>query len=191
MNCKPQRLDKDNPDNWQNIESLGLSVAATYNAVTKKQVIYKEKDVKKLVNLLLKADLVVTFNGSNFDYRVLSAYTDHNLFEQIKSFSILENVEGDLWQRLSLSNLARQNLDRHQTTTVKHQIECYQRGLIRILTDAVKYDLDSIVKLFELGCKRKFLNYWCPDDYTLKSFKTDSWAKTCQKLTFVNRNYRR
>ena len=191
LNVKPQREDEEHPDNWQNIESLGLSVAATYNVATQSQRIYEEKDVKRLLDQLLNSDLVVTFNGHDFDYRILNAYTTKNLFQNTKAFHMLEHVEGDLWQRLSLANLARQNLDKSQTTTVKHQILCYQNGIMRVLRNAVEYDLDSIIKLFKLGCKRKFLHYWCPDTWTQKSFKTDSWAKNCRDLTFVTKNYRR
>ena len=62
----------------------------------------------------------------------------------------------------------------------------------------LEYDLDSIVKLFKLGCKRKFLNYWCPQQQTLQSFRTDSWQNDCRKLVSlvkvnppVIKNYRR
>ena len=190
LNVKPQKADEQNPDSWQNIEQLGLSVAATYNAVTKIYRIYEEKDVKKLIRTLLDSDLVVTFNGQ-FDLKVLNGYANQDLLTDLKSFSMLENIEGDLWQRLSLANLAKQNLNRYQTTTVMHQIELYKRELMGILRNAVQYDIKSIVALFKLGCKRKFLHYWCPDVWTQKSFRTDSWASTCQKLTFTVTNYRR
>ena len=165
-------------------------MAATYNAVTKTYRIYEEKDIKKLIRTLLDSDLVVTFNGQ-FDLKVLNGYTNQDLLSNIKSFSMLENIEGDLWQRLSLANLAKQNLNRYQTTTVMHQIELYKRELIGILRNAVQYDIKSIVALFKLGCKRKFLHYWCPDVWTQKSVRTDSWASTCQKLTFTVTKYRR
>ena len=192
LNVKPQKADEENPDNWKLIGQLGMSVAATYNAATKRLGIYEEKHVHLLIERLLKADLVVTFNGHDFDFKVLNAYVDHNLLDKniVKQFNILENIEGDLWQRLSLKNLAKQNLDRHQTQTVMHQIHLYQHNMMRTLRDAVSYDVKSIVKLFELGCKRKFLNYWCPDEWTQKSFRTDSWSKTCRQLTFAARNYR-
>ena len=190
LNVKPQKADEQNPDSWQNIEQLGLSVAATYNAVTKIYRIYEEKDVKKLIRTLLDSDLVVTFNGQ-FDLKVLNGYANQDLLTDLKSFSMLENIEGDLWQRLSLANLAKQNLNRYQTTTVMHQIELYKRELMGILRNAVQYDIKSIVALFKLGCKRKFLHYWCPDVWTQKSFRRDSWASTCQKLTFTVTNYRR
>ena len=190
LNVKPQKADEQNPNNWQNIEQLGLSVAATYNAVTKTYRIYEEKDDKKLIRSLLESDLVITFNGQ-FDLKVLSKYTDQDLLTNIKSFSMLENIEGDLWERLSLANLAKQNLNRYQTTTVMHQIELYKRGLMGILRKTVEYDIRSIVELFKLGCKRKFLHYWCPEVWTQKSFRTDSWATTCQKLTFTVTKYRR
>ena len=192
LNVKPQKADEENPDNWQLIGQLGMSVAATYNVATKKFGIYEEKHVHLLIERLLKSDLVVTFNGHDFDFKVLNAYIDHNLLDKnvVRQFNILENIEGDLWQRLSLANLAKQNLNRYQTQTAMHQIHLYQHNMMRSLRDAVTYDLKSIVKLFELGCKRKYLNYWCPDDWTLKSFRTDSWSKTCRQLTFTTRNYR-
>ena len=192
LNVKPQKADEENPDNWKFIGSLGMSVAATYNAATKQLGIYEEKNVHLLIKRLMNSDLVVTFNGHEFDFKVLNAYIDHNLLDKkvVNQFNLLENIEGDLWQRLSLKNLAKQNLNRYQTQTAMHQIHLYQHNMMRSLRDAVSYDVKSIVKLFELGCKRKYLNYWCPDDWTLKSFRTDSWAKTCQKLTFATRNYK-
>ena len=191
LNVKPQKADEQNPNSWQNIEQLGLSVAATYNVVTKKYTIYEEKNIEKLIKILLQSDLVITFNGHNFDLKILNAYTHNNLLSDLKSFSMLENIEGDLWQRLSLANLAKQNLRKYQTTTVMHQIELYKRGMLRTLRDAVEYDIKSIIELFKLGCKRKFLHYWCPEVWTQKSFRTDSWASTCQKLTFTVNHYRR
>ena len=185
LNIKPQS------DNWDNMKSIGFSVGATYDSVTKDVMIYEEKDAKRLIRLLLSSDLVVTFNGHRFDYPVLSAYTDKDLFAKTKSFHILENVEGSLWQRLSLSNLARQNLNKTHTTHVMHQIRLHQGGMIRTLKKIVEYDLNSVIELFKLGCERKFLNYWCPDEYILKSFRTDSWAKDCKKLTFAAKNYRK
>ena len=191
LNVKPQKADEENPDNWKNIGSLGMSVAAICDVATKtKYWVYQEKHVGMLIRRLLKADLVVTFNGHEFDFKVLNKYTDKNLLTDITQFNMLENIEGDLWQRLSLANLAKQNLNRFQTTTVKHQIQLYKSNMMNTLHDVAMYDIKSLRKLFELGCKRKFLNYWCPDDWTQKSFRTDSWQKTCRQLTFLTRNYR-
>ena len=191
LNVKPQKADEQNPDNWKFIGQLGMSVAAIRDVATKtKYWVYEERHVEMLIKRLLKADLVVTFNGHEFDFKVLNAYTDFNLLKDVRQFNILENIEGDLWQRLSLANLAKQNLNRFQTTTVKHQIQLYKSDLMNTLHKTARYDIESIVKLFQLGCRRGFLHYWCPDDWTQKSFRTDSWQKTCRQLTFMTRNYR-
>lgn len=93
---------------WGNIEALGLAVAASYDDDHGYRD-WWEAQAGDLLEELDKADLVVGYNVTKFDYRVLSLYGSTAGFDA-KTFDILDEIVAQRGRRVSLASLAVINL---------------------------------------------------------------------------------
>ena len=73
---------------WHNAHLMRVAVAVTFDTATDSFETFREADVSKLVERLDRADLVVGFNISRFDYQVLRGYTDRDLNELPIRFNV-------------------------------------------------------------------------------------------------------
>lgn len=87
---------------------LGLTLQAFDNTVTLMQSYYQD-DMKKLVERLGQMDLIIGFNITRFDYKVLSGLSRFN-FHSLPTLDILTKVHERLGYRLSLDHLVCQTL---------------------------------------------------------------------------------
>ena len=91
------------------LRRLKMSIAVTFSTQAGEYCIYHEGTAERLIQQLLKADLVVGHNVVAFDYHVLSAYTALDL-RQIPTLDTLIALEKILKHRLSLDAIARATL---------------------------------------------------------------------------------
>ncbi len=157
----------DQVGGWSNVDKMGLREAIIYDTATKKERSYTKSDVSDLVNTLQAADLVVSFNQNQFDYKVLSSYSDAN-FEKLSNFDMLEKIEETLNFRVSRDNLAQNTLGGSRNERANSKI-------------GSKVDIDK--KLFAHACKEGYLLY--QDKITGKKDRCDTsdWAETARNLS--------
>ena len=101
---------------WQNTHLMRVSVAVLYEVPADTFKVYREHEIQGLIEDLKRLDLVVGFNISRFDYRVLRAYTPFNL-ERLPTFDILGEIHKGLGFRVSLGHLAEKTLGRPKEET--------------------------------------------------------------------------
>jgi len=148
----------DEVGGWGNIPDMGLSVAVTYNTADDRYHLYTEANVQALIEELQQTDLVVGFNINNFDYRVLTAYTDADLW-QLPTLDMLEYLHARLGHRVSLDNLAAANFNRAKTADGLQAIAWWKAGDVLSIIEYCLEDVRLTRALYELGRTRGFLKY--------------------------------
>jgi len=143
---------------WQNTHLMRVSVVVIYDSIEDNYLVYVEESIDDLFSHLDKADLIIGFNIKNFDYRVLSAYTERKLNE-LPTFDILEDVYGRLGFRLGLDHLAKETLGKGKTAHGLQAIEWFRQGEFKKLTDYCRDDVAATRDLFMFGLEKGHLIY--------------------------------
>ncbi|VAX14956.1 hypothetical protein MNBD_NITROSPINAE04-1986 [hydrothermal vent metagenome] len=144
---------------WGNVHLMELAVGVVYDSQEKKYIRYWEKDVNRLVEKLLSADLVIGFNHVWFDYGVLKGYTDIDLARQTKSFDILSDIRKRLGYRLSLNHLAQETLNKQKTADGLVSLQWWKEGKHEQVADYCEMDVTITKELFEFGLEKGRLLY--------------------------------
>jgi DEAD/DEAH box helicase domain-containing protein len=137
----------DEVGGWQRAERMGMSVGVVYDSMLDGFATYFEDEADKLVRHLLEAQLVVGFNSRRFDYQVLSAYTDVELWA-LPSLDILEEIKDRLGYRLSLNRLIEHTLGCSKSSDGLQALSWYKQGKIREIADYCRKDVELTRNLF-------------------------------------------
>ena len=106
---------------------MRVSVAVLYEARGDTFKVYREHEIQQLIEDLKRLDLVIGFNISRFDYRVLGAYTPLSL-ERLPAFNILGENHKGLGFRVSLGHLAERTLGRPKGGDSIQAVRWYREG---------------------------------------------------------------
>jgi DEAD/DEAH box helicase domain-containing protein len=143
---------------WQNTHLMRVSVAVLHEVPADTFKVYREHEIQELIEDLKRLDLIVGFNISRFDYRVLRAYTPFNL-ERLPTFDILGEIHKVLGFRLSLGHLAERTLGRSKGGDGLQAVRWFRQGdwdnLITYCTEDVIITRD----LFYHGLEKGYLVY--------------------------------
>ncbi len=157
MDLETQKTAED-VGGWRNVHLMRVSVAVAYDSLRQSFEVYAEKDVERLIEHLAAADLVVGFNIKQFDYRVLSAYTNREL-RDLPTFDILEDVHRRLGFRLGLDHLARETLSRGKTADGLQAVAWFREGRMQELAAYCREDVAVTRDLFHFGLEHGHLIY--------------------------------
>ena len=91
-------------------DKMGISVAVTYSTATNAYEIYNDRELDRLADELVRADLVVGWNHLYFDYPVLQAHVFHTLAEQTINLDMMVELEKCVGFRLKLDSVASATL---------------------------------------------------------------------------------
>jgi uncharacterized protein YprB with RNaseH-like and TPR domain len=91
-------------------DKMGVSVAVTFSTARGTYEIYTEKEMDRLGEELIRADLVVGWNHVQFDYPVLQPYVFHTLADQTINLDMMLDLETRLGFRLKLDSVASATL---------------------------------------------------------------------------------
>jgi len=125
------------PDHFRRLK---MSVGVVYSTKDQEYRIFTEEQVHDLVNLLMRADVVIGHNIISFDYHVLSAYTALDL-TQIPTLDTMVELEKILKHRLSLDAIATSTLGNTKIANGLDAIKWWREG-----------SLDSMMKIAEYCC---------------------------------------
>ena len=142
-----------------NLKKLGLAAAVTYNTARSAFHRYTEGRVNALIEELKSADLVVGYNVLEFDYAVLSAYTDEPL-QRLATTDMMEHLARRLGFRLSLESIATATLGTGKVSDGLQAVRWYRQGLIDKVLDYCQKDVEITKKLHEYGQQFKVVYYW-------------------------------
>lgn len=98
-----------------NKDKMGISVGVAYSTKTGEYHIFNENQTDQLVEMLIKADLVVGYNHLYFDYPVLQGYTILDLPNQTVNLDMMVELEKSLGHRLKLDAIASASLGAGKT----------------------------------------------------------------------------
>ena len=141
---------------WSRAERMGMSVGVVYDSELDGYVTYLEEDVDQLLEHLHKARLVVGFNNKRFDYRVLTAYTDRDLFK-LPSLDLLEQIQTRLGYRLSLNRLAEQTLGLVKSGDGLQALRWFKQGRIKEIVHYCRKDVEITRNLLLYGLENGHL----------------------------------
>ena len=125
-----------------------IRLAGTYNSITRKYSFYTPTRCSELIRALLEADIIVTFNGNQFDLLVLRRHggLSQRNFQRIqeKHADLYEIINRETGQSYSLNDLARTNLDERKRV---HGRAMCNLNLIE-LKEANRSDLSQTYRLY-------------------------------------------
>ncbi len=141
---------------WHRADRMRLSCAVVYDAGRQAYLEFLEDQVDDLLAAMRELDLVVGFNTTRFDYRVLSRYTDFD-FRRLPSLDILEEVRNRLGYRLSLDHLARASLGAGKSGDGLQALRWWKEGRISEIIAYCRSDVRITRELFLLGRRQGHL----------------------------------
>ena len=141
---------------WHRAERMGISVGVVYDGGSDELHVYREDEIDRLVAHLERLELVVGFNNSRFDNKVLSAYTDIDL-HRLPTLDILVEVKKRLGYRLSLDHLAQHTLGVNKSGDGLMALEWYKEGRIDKIIDYCKKDVEITRDILLYGVKNGYL----------------------------------
>ena len=112
--------------------------------------------IPMLMTHLQRLQLVIGFNIKRFDYRVLSAYTEMELW-QLPTLDILEKVKHRLGYRLSLDHLASATLDTAKTADGLDALRWWREGQMAKILAYCRSDVAITRDLFRFGREHHYL----------------------------------
>lgn len=152
---------------WHRADRMRLSCAVVYDAGRQAFLEFLEDQVDDLLAAMRELDLVVGFNTTRFDYRVLSRYTDFD-FRSLPSLDILEEVKTRLGYRLSLDHLARVSLGARKSGDGLQALRWWKEGRVREIIDYCRTDVRLTRELFLLGRRQGHLLFHNKAGHTVR-----------------------
>ena len=133
---------------WGNKELLRLAVACTFEEEAGYQL-WWEPQAADLLEELERADLIVGYNISNFDYQVLSFYGDVEGFWS-KTFDIHQEIWEQLHRRVGLNAVATLNLGEAKAyESGAMAVTLWRTGKLEELAAYCQKDVELTRRLFE------------------------------------------
>ena len=132
---------------WNNIRDMGVSVAVTYDTAAKDYSIHSGEGIKKMIQLLYEAPLVVGFNLHNFDWEVMEGFKDFDR-TRIKALDLFRVIQKNTRRKISLNNLGKQNVGMEKTGDGFKAVKWHRSGEFDKLSNYCKRDVEITYNLF-------------------------------------------
>jgi DEAD/DEAH box helicase domain-containing protein len=126
LDVETQYLTEQIAGGWNAVEKLKVALAVTWDEKNGMRTWY-EPDVPSLLTELRNFQPIVTFNGENFDFKVLSAYGPVD-FLMSKSTDMLVIMSRNLGFRVKLESVAQATLGRGKAGSGKESVDWWQSG---------------------------------------------------------------
>ena len=141
---------------WHKADRMGVSCAVLYDSLENDFLVYYQEDMEKLVERLRQMDLVIGFNISRFDYKVLSGLSSFDL-HSLPTLDILTKVHDRLGYRLSLDHLAGQTLGLEKSADGLLALQWWQEGRLDLIVEYCTQDVRVTHELYTYGRDNGFL----------------------------------
>lgn len=144
---------------WNNFGALKISMVGVYSYDRDEYFAYEEDQIEELAELFLSARTLVGFASNRYDTPVLNLY-----FRKLKDrealnlwtknrVDLLEEIEKQTGERISLSRLAEANLGIKKEGHGSEAIGLYERGDMETLKKYCLLDVELTKKLYDLYIK--------------------------------------
>jgi DEAD/DEAH box helicase domain-containing protein len=141
---------------------MGVAAAVVWDSWEGRFTSYREDRMEELFAHLRRADLVIGFNISGFDYAVLSAYDDGTL-ARLPTFDILSDLARRLGYRLSLAHLAEHTLGRSKSADGLQSLQWVKEGRLDLVEEYCQKDVEITRDLFYHGLEKGWVRFLARD----------------------------
>jgi len=148
---------------WNNFGALKISVVGVYSYEQDKYAAYEEDQMEELAELFLPARTLVGFASNRYDVPVLNLY-----FRKLKDrealnlwakerVDILEEIERQTGERISLNQLAEANLGVKKEGHGSEAIALYERGELEALKKYCLQDVELTKRIYDIYLRDRSL----------------------------------
>lgn len=138
------------------LHKLRVSVAVTFSTSDNAFHRYTEASVADLIAELKSAALIVGFNQLNFDFPVLSAYTQENL-AGLPNVDMLDHLRLRLGFRVALDNVASATVGISKSADGLQAVRWWRAGDMENLFAYCEQDVEATRRLFEFGRQNRYV----------------------------------
>lgn len=162
LDVETQLLSHEVVGGWTAVEKLKVALVVTWDEKNGMRTWYEE-DVPRLLAELDHFQPIVSFNGENFDFKVLSAYGSvASLYG--KSTDMLAVLSKKLGFRIKLESLAQATLGRGKIGSGTESVEWWRSGDPALRQKVVEYCRNDVELTRDLYVFGKEKGYVCIED---------------------------
>lgn len=147
----------DEVGGWEHADKMLISIAITYSKDDDFKV-WHEKDIPEMIRYMNSYDMVVSFNGDNFDSKVLSHYGDVSGMQK-KSFDVAQYLSEKLKHRIRLEAVATATLNVGKSADGLLALQWWKEGKIDLIIDYCKQDVKVLKEIVEYGQTNQHVKY--------------------------------
>jgi DEAD/DEAH box helicase domain-containing protein len=158
LDVETQYLSDEVPGGWRAVDKFLVALVVTWDQPNGLRVWYEE-DAAKLLKETEKFEPIVTFNGENFDFKVLSAYGPVDRL-YAKSLDMLAKLSKQLGFRVKLQSLAQATLGRGKSGSGTECVAWWRSGDPALRQKAVEYckmDVELTRDIYQFARKNSYL----------------------------------
>ena len=156
LDVETQYLSDEVPGGWNAVEKFKVALAVTWDERSGIRLWYEE-DVPTLLAELERFDPIVTYNGENFDFRVLGAYGSVKSLYR-KSRDMLSFLNKKLGFRVALDSVAQATLGRRKTGSGKASVGWWRSGDKQKVIDYCKKDVELTRDVYLFGKAKGYVS---------------------------------
>ncbi|HYK89881.1 MAG TPA: ribonuclease H-like domain-containing protein [Acidobacteriota bacterium] len=159
LDVETQYLTEQVAGGWDAVDKLKVALVVTWDEKNSMRTWYEE-DVPRLLMELRNFQPIVTFNGDNFDFKVLGAYGPVD-FLKGKSTDMLAIMSRKLGFRVKLESVAQATLGRGKTASGKDSVDWWQSGdpeKRRLVAEYCAKDVELTRDLYLFGKEKGFVS---------------------------------
>jgi len=138
------------------LRDLEISFVGVYSYNQNSYLSFFEHQLGELDKLLQNAGLIIGFSINRFDIPILNKHCSFDLFS-VPRLDLLDEIELELGQRVSLDILAKTNLGIGKTHHGLEAIKFYREGDLKSLENYCLNDVKITKELYELAKKQGYL----------------------------------
>ncbi len=147
----------DEVGGWEHADKMLISIAVTYSEDDGFRVWY-ETMVSEMIGYMNSFDLVVSFNGDNFDSKVLSYYGDVSTIRR-KSFDVAQYLSSKLKHRVRLESVAMATLNVGKSADGLAALQWWKEGKVDQIIEYCRQDVQVLRDLVRFGQEKGYVQY--------------------------------
>jgi DEAD/DEAH box helicase domain-containing protein len=141
---------------WHKADKMRVSVAVVYYSDTAHFEHYSEETIPQMLEALRRYDLIIGFNISRFDYKVLSRYSAFDL-HSLPTLDMLDVIKKRLSYRVSLDNLGAATLNAPKSADGLQALQWWKEGKIDMIAKYCEKDVAITHDIYTSGRDNGYL----------------------------------
>jgi DEAD/DEAH box helicase domain-containing protein len=159
LDVETQYLTEQIAGGWNAVEKLKVALVVTWDEKNGMRTWYEES-VSALLAELRNFAPIVTFNGENFDFKVLGAYGPVD-FIMSKSTDMMSIMAKKLGFRVKLESVAQATLGRGKTGSGRESVDWWQSGdpeKRKMVAEYCRKDVELTRDIFLFGREKGYVS---------------------------------